>query len=86
MGIDGCPVVIAQMSEYCQLKWGTLVSPIFILYYQMCICFKWCLAIGGENPTELQYQLYPGWNCSIYLPFISVLPEDFHFANKLLVC
>ena len=56
-------------AEYCQLKRGNLlqfqaimflVSPIFILYYQMCICFKWRLAIGGGNPIELHYQLYPG--------------------------
>ena len=46
---DGFPVVIALKSEYCQLKRGTLVSPIFILYYQICNCFKWRLAIGGRN-------------------------------------
>ena len=46
---DGFPVVIAQRLEYCQFKQGTLVSPIFILYYEMCNCFKWRLAIGGRN-------------------------------------
>ena len=58
---DGFPVVIAQRSEYCQLKRG-MVSPIFIfiLYCQMCNCFKWHLAIGGGNQIDLHYQLYPG--------------------------